>query len=269
MYSDKDALLTSIIILTQNGFQHTKRCIQSISDHTEARYELICIDNGSSDGTSEYLKTLPNSTVIVNEINTGFPGGCNQGFSMAKGEYIVILNNDTVVTKKWLSKLIKWLEIDDKIGIVGPRSNFVLPEQMIHQVPYHTIDEMHIFADKWMEKNKEQGFTAPYLSGFCMAFKKELLLKIGGMDERFYPGYFEDIDFSIRARIAAKKLWVANDVYIHHHGSSSFKRLKQNKILNVNREKFLKKWRITNFDQLEELIKLEQPLNIERHYIPF
>jgi GT2 family glycosyltransferase len=263
--------LISIIILTHNGLRYTKQCIESISTHTKENYELIFVDNASQDQTLDLLQSIPNATVIANPINKGFPAGCNQGFSAAKGDYIILLNNDTIVTKEWLSGLIRWLEIDETIGIAGPRSNYVLPHQAVNRVPYKTVKELHQFAASWNEFHKGKGYQADYLSGFCMAFKKSLLQEIGGMDERFTPGYFEDTDFSLRTRIAGKKLWVANDVFIHHHGSGSFrtKQKKLGKTVNINRKNFYEKWKIKNMKQINELVKREQPFNKERHYIAY
>lgn len=263
--------LASIIILTQNSLRYTKECIDNILAYTKNKYELIIVDNASTDGTVQYLKSLENVTLITNNSNRGFSGGCNQGFHEANGEFIVLLNNDTIVTEGWLSNLIKWLESDENIGIVGPRSNFVLPQQAVANVTYKSMKKMQEFAAQWAESNSGKGFAVDYLSGFCMAFRKELLKQIGGFDERYYPGYFEDIDFSIRTSIFGKKLWVANNVYIHHHGSRSFKtkRKYHRKILEESKKKFFEKWKINNFDQLNKLVTLEQPFNQHRHYIQY
>ncbi|MEK3854461.1 glycosyltransferase family 2 protein [Cytobacillus sp. FSL H8-0458] len=269
--SNNDTPLISIIILTHNGLRYTKQCIESISTHTKENYELIFIDNASQDQTLDFLHSIPNATVIANSINRGFPAGCNQGFSAANGDYIVILNNDTIVTKGWLTGLIRWLEIDETIGIAGPRSNYVLKEQAVSRVAYKTKEELQIFAAQWNQTHRKQGYAVEQLSGFCMAFKKSLLRQIGGMDERFTPGYYEDTDFSLRARIAGKKLWVANDVFIHHHGSGSFKtkRKKLGKTVIINRKKFYEKWNIKNMKQINALVKREQPFNEKRHYVPY
>ncbi|MCM3568575.1 glycosyltransferase family 2 protein [Neobacillus mesonae] len=261
---------TSIIILTRNCLSFTKECIASIFKCTSENFELIIIDNASTDGTVQYLRTLPKTTVISNRINKGFSGGCNQGLKAANGENIVFLNNDTVVTRGWLTRLLKWINQDETIGIVGPRSNYIVPQQAINPVPYKSIKEMPLFAAKWTKNHFRQGYEADYLSGLCMAFKKELVDNIGGLDERFFPGYFEDTDFSIRARISGKKLWVANDVYIHHYGSSSFKinRSMQRKAILESEEKFKQKWNITNLSEINEAVEREKPFRKEFHYIP-
>jgi GT2 family glycosyltransferase len=263
--------LTSIIILTRNCLSFTRECIESIFSCTRENFELIIVDNASTDGTVQYLHTLPKTTVIKNRRNRGFSGGCNQGLSVANGENIVLLNNDTIVTRGWLTRLLWWINQDKTIGIVGPRSNYIVPQQAISPVPYQTIKKMPMFAAKWSKDHIRQGYEADYLSGLCMAFKKSLVGEIGGLDERFFPGYFEDTDFSIRARISGKKLWVANDVYIHHYGSSSFKvnlSLHRKAILE-SEKKFMAKWNINDLSKINEVVEREKPFRKEFHYISF
>lgn len=261
---------TSIIILTYNGLSFTKQCLASIFQYTNENIELILIDNGSTDGTVEFLSSVPNAKVIKNTQNRGFPGGCNQGILLASGENIVLLNNDTLVTKEWLDRLLFWLNSNDSIGIVGPKSNFISEQQRIMPVPYKTIDEMENFAAEWTIDHDKQGYEADQLSGMCMVFKKKLTKKIGGFDERFFPGYFEDTDFSLRVQIAGKKLWIANDVFIHHYGSSSFKknRLHQRNLILESKKKFLEKWKMYDLNNITKIVQLEKPFNKNRHYIP-
>ncbi|MGE6610559.1 glycosyltransferase family 2 protein [Peribacillus sp. NPDC076916] len=263
--------LISIIILTRNGLPFTKECISSIFRHTKENFELILVDNGSTDGTLEFLKTLPNSKVIANKQNKGFSGGCNQAFTFARGDCIVLLNNDTVVTNEWLYRLLQQLNKNPSIGIVGPRSNNVVSHQAITPAPYKTINQMQKFANEWAQTHDQQGYEVDYLSGLCMIFKRSLIDMIGGLDERFSPGYFEDTDFSIRAQISNKELWVANDVFIHHYGSSSFRinRALQNKIILENRKKFFLKWKMSDLKEIKETVEREKPFKREQHYIPF
>lgn len=232
---------------------------------------MILVDNGSTDGTLEFLKTLPNTKVIANKKNKGFSGGCNQGFTMARGENIVLLNNDTVVTNEWLGRLLWQLNKNPSIGIVGSRSNNVVSHQAITSTPYKNMDQMQKFANEWTQKHDQQGYKVDYLSGLCMIFKRSLIDMIGGLDERFSPGYFEDADFSIRAQISNRELWVANDVFIHHYGSSSFRinRALQNKIILDSQKKFLLKWKMSDLKEIKQTVEREKPFDREHHYIPF
>ncbi|HHV75686.1 MAG TPA: glycosyltransferase family 2 protein, partial [Thermoanaerobacterium sp.] len=112
--------LSSIIIVTHNQLEYTRKCIESIRKHTKLPYELIVIDNASNDETVEYLESQHDIKLIKNNENRGFPASCNQGISIAKGEYIVLLNNDTIVTENWLNNLLYCLNNAENAGIVGP-----------------------------------------------------------------------------------------------------------------------------------------------------
>ncbi len=123
---------TSIIVLTYNQLALTKQCLESIWKHTNNDcIEVIVIDNGSHDGTRDYLKQITSIKAIFNKTNEGFAKACNQGLEAASGDNILFLNNDTVVTNQWLEPMIKLLYQDDKIGMVGPVSNYVSGPQQV------------------------------------------------------------------------------------------------------------------------------------------
>src|SRR5207244_5088794 len=104
------------------------------------------VDNGSTDGTADYFRSIPGARVIVNRGNLGFARGNNQGMAIARGEYVLLLNNDTVVTDGWLFRLLRAARADSDIGLVGPRSNAVAGTQVVENVPYDGVDQMHLFA---------------------------------------------------------------------------------------------------------------------------
>jgi glycosyltransferase involved in cell wall biosynthesis len=141
----------SFIILTHNQKKYTQECIESIYKNTKVNYELILIDNNSTDETKKYLEELQtqkkNLKVIFNKENKGFPAGINQGILEAKTENIIIANNDIVVTENWLEKMIQKAESDSEIGIVGPISNSVSGVQLDKNAKYNSIEEMHKYAE--------------------------------------------------------------------------------------------------------------------------
>lgn len=239
--------LVSIIIVTYNQLEYSKRCIDSVKEKTSSLYELIIVDNASTDDTVEYLKTLlaeKEITVIFNKENTGYPKAVNEGIKHARGNYILLLNNDTVVTKNWLSYLIDKINKEEKIGLAGPVSNEVSGVQKI-SVNYGSIEEMHEFSEKREKIFRGKFFEFPRIAFLCTLIKKEVIEKIGGLDERFSPGNFEDDDFCLRAQLAGYKTIVAEDVFIHHFGSRSFKAEgggKYSEQLQINKEKFTAKW---------------------------
>jgi len=236
---------TSIIILTYNQLDCTKLCIESIRKFTpKGQYEIIVVDNNSTDGTIEYLKSQEDIRGVYNDYNAGFPKGCNQGIEIAKGESILLLNNDTIVTPNWLNNLDKALYSSEEIGVVGPISNSCSNGQSINVV-YQNIDEMIEFADLiniYYSTDKYE--LKQYLVGYCYLVKKSVIEKVGLLDERFSPGNFEDNDLSLRILLEGYKLLLCKNVFIHHFGSTSFRSNMQNYI-NVycsNKSKFDEKW---------------------------
>ncbi|MGB9683276.1 MAG: glycosyltransferase, partial [bacterium] len=208
--------LTSIIILTLNNLEYTKKCIESIRKYTPEPYELIVVDNGSKDGTVEYLENQPDIKLVKNPTNVGFAMGNNMGMKLAKGDYVVILNNDTIVTQGWLTRFIACAESDPSVGIVGPRSNYVAGAQLIKNVSYgNDIDAMQEFARKWSLENSGKYDETVRVIGFCMLVKREVIEKIGGFDPLYESGNFEDDDFCIRAIRAGFKIKITHDVFIH------------------------------------------------------
>ncbi|GAB7389189.1 hypothetical protein BSNK01_30270 [Bacillaceae bacterium] len=235
---------TSIIILTYNKLEYTKLCIDSIRQFTDpGSYEVIIIDNHSTDGTVEWLKQQSDLKVIFNKENVGFPKGCNQGIEVASGDNILLLNNDTVVTKNWLHNLLIGLYSSSDIGAVGPVTNAAAYYSTI-PVQYKNLEEMHRFANQYNQSNPNLWEERLKLIGFCMLIKREAVEKVGLLDERFTPGNFEDDDYSIRLREAGYRLLLCKDTFIHHFGSiswrdniSTFSRL-----LTKNEQKFKEKW---------------------------
>ncbi len=234
---------TSIIILTYNNLQYTRQCIESIRKNTKlGSYEIIIVDNASTDGTKEWINEQHGIASIQNEENNGFPKGCNQGIEIAKGDNILLLNNDVIVTPNWLENLLKCLYSSDDIGAVGPVSNNVAYYQQI-DVNYSSLDELNEFATKHNVTDSSKWEERIKLIGFCMLIKRTVFEKIGLLDERFSPGNFEDDDLSIRIRNEGYKNILCTDTFIHHYGNASFiKNENYEKLLSENEEKFKEKW---------------------------
>nr|UWI50440.1 bifunctional glycosyltransferase family 2 protein/class I SAM-dependent methyltransferase [Clostridioides difficile] len=241
---NNDIKFTSIIILTYNQIEYTKLCIESIRKFTpKNKYEIIIIDNNSSDGTVDWLKEQSDIKSVYNNKNLGFPKGCNQGIELAKGENILLLNNDVIVTPNWLYNLDKALWSQDNIGAVGPITNACSYYQQIN-VDYKSIEEMFLFAQEINKSNINSWKYRVKLVGFCMLIKKSVLDNVGVLDELFTPGNFEDDDLSFRMLEEGYKLILCQDTFIHHFGSVSFKenRNKYTDIMDINRRKFKTKW---------------------------
>jgi GT2 family glycosyltransferase len=249
---------TSIVVLTRNQLEHTRHCVTSIRRHTPAPYELILVDNGSTDGTVEYLGELAerHDTVrtVFNRENLGFARGNNQGFSIATGRRIVVLNNDTAVTQGWLEGLASVLTKHRDVGIVGPVTNRASGPQVIPDVPYRTPQEMEDFAREIARSHAGRSVPSRRLVGFCWLMRKEVLDAIGGFDERFGLGNFEDDDFCLRAFQAGWRTRIALDVFIHHVGTQTFvgESIDYRQNMRNNFEIFKEKWGMDPAARIED-----------------
>ena len=247
--SQRASGLASIIVPCRDQLPFTRECLKSLAEHTTAPWELVIVDDGSRDGTADYLNALQDAdpkrvAVVTHTASQGFPTSCNHGLEAARGDYLVLLNNDTVVTHGWLDHLIALAESDPEIGMVGPVSNYVSPPQLIPEVSYRSLDKMHAFAAVWRGKRLGQWMLCEKLSGFCLLIKRAAYEKLGGLDERFGLGFFDDDDLCLRARKAGYKLAVAIDCFVHHFGSRTISAVGINaeSLLQTNSVKFAEKW---------------------------
>ncbi|MEX0704699.1 MAG: glycosyltransferase [Planctomycetales bacterium] len=179
------------------------------------------VDNGSADGTAEFLRSCGDVRLISNAENRGFPAACNQGIDAARGERILLLNNDTLATPGWLARLHAALDRDAGIGLAGPCSNFVSGEQRV-AVDYTDAASLEEFSREWARRNAGRIEETDRLVGFCLLFRREVVERIGGLDERFGIGNFEDDDFCLRALQAGYRAVIARDAFVHHYGGRTF-----------------------------------------------
>lgn len=241
----------AIVIVSYNNFKYLQMCLDSIWAKTiYPNYEVIVVDNGSESEVIEYLEAAqqnePRIKVIFNGDNLGFSVANNIGIRAAGDcEYIILLNNDTVVTRGWLSRLIYYLD-DPATGLAGPVTNSIGNEARIN-VDYHGIEGLDAFAEKYTHVHAGQTSEIAVLAMYCVGIRKEVLDRIGLLDERFSVGMFEDDDYSLRVRRAGYRVLCAEDIFVHHWGGASFKKLDQKeylRIFNENRAKFEDKWGI-------------------------
>jgi len=241
--------LVSIIILTFNQLPYTIECVESIQRHTQEHYELIFIDNGSNDGTVQWLKAFRDQdpsrcSVIANDSNRGFAAGCNQGLSASRGDYLILLNNDVVVTKGWLAGLLSCFRLRSDTGLVGPLSNNVSGLQRLPASPSGPQDGLDVFAERFKFQYGGRRIYQRRIVGFCMLFSRELFNKVGYLDESFGSGNFEDDDYCLRAELEGYRNVIAGDVFIHHYGSVSFRanKIDYSLAMSGNRSVFNRKW---------------------------
>ena len=247
---------TAIIILTFNNFKYTKDCIESIRQYTQKdTYELIVVDNSSTDETREWLLDQPDILLKLNDQNEGFPKGCNIGIGMAQPDSdILLLNNDTIVTPNWLLNLTTCLYSSDQIGAAGAVSNH---SENLQGVPftYDDLDQMQKHAAKNNISDSIKWEQKVFLIGFCLLIKREVIDKIGLLDEAYSPGYVEDNDLSIRILKSGYKLMLCHDCFIHHYLGSEFRKdlSRFYPVLYANRKTFKNKWgfETPGFDEIK------------------
>lgn len=226
----RDSGLVSIVLLGYNQLAFTKLCVESVLAHSDRPFELILVDNGSVDGTGEYFRDLAaresRVKAILNPRNEGFAVGCNQGIAEATGDYVLFLNNDTIVPRNWLSRMLAHFEARPSRGAVGAVSNCVSGPQQLQKVPVpnhpDAWEAILAFGDEVAASKQGEGFEFPRLVGFCLMVRRKVLEQIGGFDPRYGIGNYEDDDLCLRIRTAGFETWVAADVYVHHFGSRTF-----------------------------------------------
>jgi FkbM family methyltransferase len=265
--------LVSIVILNYNGLKHIKLCLESIERNTPERHETIVVDNASSDGSRAYLRSIPHITLVENRTNVGCPPARNQAIALAKGDFVVFLDNDTIVTPGWLNTFIDHAQRHPEIGILGPCSNFVTGPQLVQNITYTGLDGIDSFARDFYKKNRNRLQPTHRLVGFCMFIRRGVIDKIGAHDPQFGKFGFEDEDFTWRTIIAGYQVAIAEDVFIHHAGGPQ---LRGDKVYNKHLRKawdiFKHKWELPPDLPLrpglyiEEVLK--QPYDPIRHYTP-
>ena len=240
------------MILCCNQLDCTRACLESVLRWTRPPFELLLVNNGSTDGTAGYLEGIKGHPrpdrveVIRNATNRGFPAGCNQAIARARGSSVVLLNNDTVVTEGWLDGLVARSIRDwPHVGLVGAVSNAAPPPQQV-EADYdpRTLEGLDAFAARRRRDFAGKAMRVERLTGFCLLIRREVLDRVGHLDERYGPGFFDDDDLCVRAREAGFRLLLALDVFIHHHGSRTFAALgiDVRRQLETNFARFREKW---------------------------
>ena len=220
----------TVVVLTYNNIEYTRACLKSLERFTNyPNWELIVVDNASTDGSpeflSEYVGQRETAKLILNKDNVGFSAGNNAGIKEASGDYVVLLNNDTYVTDGWLFDLIRHFRRDKLLGVVGPVTNNIGNEGRI-EINYDSMEGMAVASRKYVQEHSRELVYVDTAAFYCVAIKRDVIDRVGLLDEAFGRGFFEDDDYCMRARNAGYKVAIADDTFVHHHLSASFSALK-------------------------------------------
>ncbi|WP_313916873.1 glycosyltransferase [Tahibacter sp.] len=239
----------SIVIPVYNKIAYTLACLKSLSTHAAtASFEVIVVDDGSSDDTAERLADVESVRTIRNAQNLGFVGSCNAGAAAAQGEYVLFLNNDTVVTPGWLEALLRCFAEEPDAGLVGAK--LVYPDGRLQEAGGIVFRDGSGWNYGRFEDPADPRYNfrreADYCSGAAILLRRALFEQLGGFDMRYAPAYYEDTDLAFAVRAAGLKVYYEpHSTVIHFEGitagtdtASGAKRYQV-----VNREKFLDKWK--------------------------
>ena len=239
----------SVIVLTYNNLELTKACLQSLIQWSDyPNLEIIVVDNASSDESPEYLKEFQamhsQIKLILNPQNLGFAAGNNVGLKAATGDYLVMLNNDTVVTPGWLLTMLRHLQKNASTGLVGPITNNIGNEAKI-EITYSSQEEMLPLAMEYTLSRMGKNFEYNTAAFFCVMVPRPVFEQVGLLDENFGRGFFEDDDYCRRIEKLGLKIVCVEDVFIHHHLSASFNKLgsaQKQALFDQNKAYYETKW---------------------------
>jgi len=237
--------LVSIIIVNWNGMEYIKQCIDSILKQSYTNYEIIFVDNASSDGSIEFVeKTFPKIKIIKNKENLGFAQGNNIGISKSKGAFIALFNPDAVADEEWIEILVSALESSDKIGGVTGKM-FYLGNQYGKNSVFCSWSKLNPFsANPYNFHNDEPTSKVDYLAGGAMMIKSEVIKKIGLLDPEYFL-YFDETDWCARMIKAGYDLVYIPTALVWHAISASISESNK-KIYFMERSRI--RFAIKNFD---------------------
>ncbi len=241
---------TSVVIPVFNKVDFTFECLQSLLTAIDLNTtEVIIVNNASTDETSDMLGQFKEFIHVEdNEENQGFVDACNQGAAIARGRYLVFLNNDTTILPDWLENLVDTIESDSSVGAVG--SMFLYADGKIQEAGAIVWKTGEAFHYGWGKSPDDRRYNfareVDYCSAASLLIRKDLFERLGGFDRRYSPAYYEDVDlcFGVRS-LGYKVIYQPLSRVIHYEGVTAGRDtaigIKQYQI--INRQKFYEKWR--------------------------
>jgi len=209
----------SILIITWNGRHHLEMCLSSVKNLIYPNIEIIVVDNGSTDDSIEFLrKNYPEVKIVHNKTNLGFAGGNNAGIKVVTGEFLLLLNNDTKVTRTFVTEMIKVIEVDEEIGAVQAKTLSMDDPRKLDSIGAFLTGTGFLYHYGYLQKDMKKFdrrinlYTA---KGACMMIRKSVIDKIGLFDNDFFA-YFEETDFCHRLWLAGYSIKYVPEAVIYH-----------------------------------------------------
>jgi GT2 family glycosyltransferase len=232
--------LASIVIVNWNGLRWLRQLLPSLRDQSFRDFEIVVVDNGSSDGSLEFLRQAhPEVRTVPLKENTGFAAGSNAGIRASRGKYVVLLNNDTRPERGWLGELVRAAEADPSVGMCAPlildADRVDLLDSAGIAVSWDGFSRQMRHGEPAPDDLPAQECLAP--SGCSGLYRREMLDRIGLLDEDFFC-YCEDTDLGLRARFAGWKCVLCPGARVHHYYSQSGGRALAKKIFWVERNHY-------------------------------
>lgn len=230
----------SVVIVNWNGLRFLDGCLSSLFNQSYHRFEIIMVDNGSIDGSVQFIRNkYPRVMILENQSNTGFAAANNQGIKAAKGKYVALLNNDTMADKDWLGNLAKKADSSAKdVGMWACKILSLHDPAIIDSVGGLVVSMCGIGKGRGRNErdaNQYDREVEVFIPSACAAmYKKEMLDEIGLFDEEFFA-YCEDTDLGLRARLAGWKTISVPDAIVYHYYSGTTGRYTPMKAFLVER----------------------------------
>ena len=254
----------SIVVPVYNHWELTVACLRSLAfDSSATEYEVIAVDDASSDQTREFLPKVEGLRVVRLKENSGFIGAVNAGLEAAKGRFVLLLNNDTVVKPGWLDALMRTIEVEENVGVVGAK--LVYPDGILQEaggIIWRDGTGLN-YGRGGDASDPSYNFVrdVDYCSGACLLVRKEILDVLGGLDRRYSPAYYEDTDLAFAARkLGYRVVYQPEATVVHAEGSSNGtdERSGVKRYQKVSREAFRLKWQTELLAQYESDPALER-----------
>jgi len=242
-HSSSDFPLVTVISINYNHADVTCKMLESLDQVSYPNLEVIVIDNGSPEDSSIIPESYPDIIFIKTGENLGFAGANNLGICMSKGKYILLLNNDTIVTPDFLEPLVAKMESDATIGAVSPKIRFFYKPEIIQFAgltninPYTVRSKGHGYGEEDKGQFDEDQLSA-YAHGAAMMVSREVVEKVGLMSVAFFL-YYEELDWGYRIRQAGYTIYYVHNSLIYHMESISTGTQSPFKIYYMNRSRIL------------------------------